>query len=115
MQRLTDHVLPENTTVMAEVDTRHRQFRKATLHDTGVLYGQRPCDLRVWYSSPYEFVKDWEVVMLSYPQTLKDAPNPRHHVRLTKESRAKMEAHGSTFDDANLTAGLDYLVKDEGG
>ena len=57
VQRLNDNVLPENSTVMAEVDTRHRQYRKITLRDTGVLYGQRPCDPRAWYLSPYEFVK----------------------------------------------------------
>ena len=48
VQRLSDHVLPDNTTVMAGVDTRHRKFRKATLRDTGVLYGQRLCDFCVW-------------------------------------------------------------------
>ena len=60
-------------------------------------------------------MKDWEVVVVSYPQTLKDASNPRHHVRLIEEGRAKMEAHEATFDNANLTAGIDYVVKDEGG
>ena len=100
---------------MAEADTRHRKFRRITLRDAGVLYGQRPCDPRVWYLSPYEFVKDWEVVMVSYPQTLRDASNPRHHVRLTEDGKAKMEAHQATFDDAELTARVDHVVKDEGG
>ena len=53
--------------------------------------------------------------MVSYPQTLEHAPNPRHHVRLSEEGRATMEAHEATLDDANLTAASDYVVKDEGG
>ena len=42
VQRLNDHVLPDTTTVMAEVDTRHRTFRKVTLHDTAVLVWPTP-------------------------------------------------------------------------
>jgi hypothetical protein len=114
VQRLNDRVLPESSTVMALVDTLHRRFRKITLRDTGVIYGQRPCDPRVWYLSPYEFVKDWEVVMVSYPQTLRDASNPRHHVRLTEEGKAKMEALQAPIDDDGLNAGVDYVVKDGG-
>ena len=53
--------------------------------------------------------------MVSCPQTLRGASNPRHHVRLTEDGKAKMEAHQATFDDAELTAGVDYVVKDEGG
>lgn len=62
IQRLTDHVLPDNASVIAEVDTRHRKFRKITLRDSALLYGQRPrvCFdgslTTVWYLSPYEFV-----------------------------------------------------------
>ena len=58
---------------------------------------------------------DWEVVMVSYPQTLKDTFNPCHHVRLIEAGREKMEAHRATFDDSNLSAGIYYVVKDEGG
>ena len=53
VQRLNDRVLPENSTVMADVDTRHRKFLRITLREAGVLYGQRPCDPRVWCLSPY--------------------------------------------------------------
>ena len=52
--------------------------------------------------------------MVIYPQTLRDASNPRHHVRLAEDGKAKMEAHQGTFDDAELTAGVDYVVKDGG-
>ena len=90
MQRLNDHALPDTTTVVAEVDTRHRKFRKVTLRDTAVLYGQRPRDPRVWYLSPYKVGKYWEVVMVSYPQSLKAASSFDHHVRLTDEGRAKL-------------------------
>ena len=99
VQRLSDQILPDNVSVLAEVDMRHKVHRKITLRDAAVLYGQRPCDPRVWYLSPYEFVKDWEIVMLSYPQTLRDARHPRHHVRLTPEGQAKLEARHSLNDD----------------
>lgn len=115
VQRLDDHVLPDNTTVMAEVDTRHRKFRKVTLRDSAVLYGQRPRDPRVWYLSPYEFVKDWEVSMVSYPQSLKAASRCDHHVILTDEGKAKLEAQQVHFVDVELCAGMDYVVKEEGG
>ena len=39
IQRLTDHVLPDNASVIAEVDTRHRKIRKMTLRDSALLYG----------------------------------------------------------------------------
>ena len=75
VQRLTDHVLPDNATVIAEVDTRHRKFRNITLRDSAILYGQRPrvcidgSTASVRYLSPYEFVKDWKVVMVGYPHS----------------------------------------------
>jgi hypothetical protein len=93
VQKLTDHVLPDHATVIAEVDTRHRKFRKITLRDSAILYGQRPrvcidgSTASVWYLSPYEFVKYWEVVMVSYPHSLKDANHSRHHVRMTEEGK----------------------------
>ena len=45
--------------------------------------------------------------MVSYPQTLRDASNPRRHVRLMEDGKAKVETHQATFDDAELTAGVD--------
>ena len=66
VQRMTDQVLPDNATVIAEVDTRHRKFRKITLRDSAILYGQRPrvcidgSTAPVWYLSLDEFVKDWD-------------------------------------------------------
>ena len=110
VQRLSDHVLPDNETVIAEVDTRHRKFRKITLRDTAVLYGQRPrvcldgSITPVWYLSPYEFVKDWEITMVSYPKNLKNANDARHHVRLTEEGKEKLK----TLKEAlKITAWMD--------
>ena len=77
IQRLPDHVLPDNESVIAEVDTRLRKFQNITLRDSALLYGQRPCVCfdgsitTVWYLSPYGFVTYWEIVMVSYPYTLK--------------------------------------------
>ena len=52
------------------------------------LYGERPHDERVWYSSPYDFIADWEVNMLSYPQSLKNANHKRHRAEFTEAGRA---------------------------
>ena len=63
VQRLMENELPDSNVVIAEVDTRRRKFRKVTLRNSAVLYGQRPkwrngnSISPVWYLSPYEFVK----------------------------------------------------------
>ena len=115
VQHLNDKLLPENKTVHAEVDTRHRRHRKITLRDVSVLYGERPDDDRVWYLSPYEFECEWKVEMLKYPQTLAERNEPRNHAELTDCGVAKFEAKKEQHLDQFLIAGIDYAVKEEGG
>ena len=112
VQNLNDKHVPGTSTVFAEVDMRSKRHRKITFRDVATFCGERPRDDRVWYLSPYEFVSEWEVVMLSYPQYLPDAYNPRHHAELTPEGIAKIHAHPGRHPD--LLPGIDYRVK-EGG
>ena len=92
---------------------RSKKHRKITFRDVATFYGERPCDPRVWYLSPYEFVSEWEVVMLSYPQSLSDADTPEHHVELTSEGRAKLRDHPRR--EPELQPLRDCVVKCAGG
>ena len=79
-----------------------------------VLYGQRPNDKIIWYLSPYEFESDWEVRFLSYPQSLHDTDNPRHHAELTDAGIAKLHNRQPGEKSPELYPGQDYVVKDGG-
>ena len=68
IQRLNDRVLVERNSILAEVDMRSAKYKKVTFRDVATLCGERPRDERVLYLSPYEFITDWEVKMLSYPR-----------------------------------------------
>ncbi len=67
VENLNDKKLSANSTVFAEVDVRSRRHRKIAFRDVAAFYGHRPTDARVWYLSPYEFVTEWEVILLKYP------------------------------------------------
>ena len=62
------------------------------------------------FFSPYEFASEWEVIMLTYPQSLSGAESPRHHAELTPEVIAKMRAHPRHRPD--LLPGIDYSAKE---
>ena len=80
VENLSDRKASPNSTVFASVDMRSKRHRKIMFRDVAALYGYRPCDdARVWYLSPYEFVTEWQVVMVSYPQSLYDKDNDRYH------------------------------------
>ena len=81
--RLNDIYIADRSSVLAEVDMRSEIKRETTFRGAGTLYGEPPCDERLWLVSPYEFVSDRDVVMLSYPQSTKYAHHTRHHAELT--------------------------------
>ena len=71
-------------------------------------------DKRLWYLSPYEFVSEWEVKLLSYPQTLEDTINQKHHADLTETGLAKVMNREPRQPPPELYPGIDYTVKDGG-
>ena len=66
---------------------RSKTHREISLLDVATLYGERFRDERVWHLSPYEFMSDWEVEMLSYPQSLNYANHKRHPAEFTEAGR----------------------------
>ena len=78
------------------------------------MYGQRPHDERLWYLSPYEFVSEWEIIFVSYPRTLDEAADPRHHADLTDAGTAKLLSRQKGEKSPELFPGIDYVVKDGG-
>ena len=48
-------------------------------------------------ASPYEFVAEWEVIMLSDLQQTKDIHNAKHHVRVTDGGQHQLKANGIDF------------------
>ena len=111
VENLNDKNISANTTVFADVDTRSKRHRKITFRDVAAFYGQRPSDdARVWYLSPYEFVTEWEVIMLKYPQSLHDAHNDKYHAELTAEGVELLTLSRSRTP--KLEAGIHYRVKE---
>jgi hypothetical protein len=113
VQLLNDKRPPGKRAIFAEIDARNKKKKKVTFRDVATLYGQRPQDDRVWHLSPYEFVTYWEPLLLSYPQTLADAEDPKHHARLTEAGRQKLTAAGRWQLEVDLKPGEDYVVKEE--
>ena len=101
---------------LPEVDGRANQ-RKKTLYfrNVSVLYGERPQDSEVWLLSPYEFVTHWQPALASFPQSLADADDERHHVILTERGKEKLLMQGKHKESATLEPGDDYVVKEKGG
>ena len=112
IQKMNDQVVAEKRSVLATADMRTKHHRKITFRDVATLYGERPCDRRVWHLSPYDFAAEWEVVMLSYPQSLADRDNPRHHAVLTPAGEATSREHPRRAPD--LRPCYDYVVKEHG-
>ena len=110
VENLNDKKLAANSTVFAEVDTRSKRHRKITFRDVAAFYGHRPKDPRVWYLSPYDFVTEWEVIMLKYPWSLKGADDDKFHAALTKEGVELLTINKGR--SPRLEAGVHYRVKD---
>ena len=91
IQRLNDRVLAGRNTILAEVDMRSHNYRKVTFRDVAKLYGERPRDDRVWYLLPYDFITDWEVKMLSCPQSLQEQNHRRPHAEFTEAGKQANE------------------------
>ena len=114
MEALQDNIIRPNSTKLVEVDARSKRKGKISFRDVAVLYGQRPHDERIWYLSPYEFVSEWEVKLLSYPRTLAEAAALHHHADLTDVGRTKLLNHEPGTKPLEMFPGIDYVVK-EGG
>ena len=84
VESLADNRRAANSTVFASIDMRNKRHRKVTFRDAAAFYGHRPSeDKRLWYLSPYEFVTEWEVVMVEYPQSLYNMHDEKYHAYLT--------------------------------
>ena len=105
IERLNDNRRDERRAVAVQVDGRNVRRRRVCLRNMATLYGQRPkfavprsaaepADQYspLWHLSPYEFVMYWEPRLLSYPQSVADCQNPRHHARLTAAGVKKIGA-----------------------
>ena len=114
VEALQDNIIRPNSIKLVEIDARSRTKGKITFRDVAVLYGQRPKDKRVWYLSPYEFVSEWDVKLLSYPRTLEETSDPHHHAELTEAGMAKVMNREPGKPPRDLYPGIDYQVKDGG-
>ena len=84
-----------------------------TFRDVATFYGHRPnkdLDHRVWYLSPYEFISEWEVVLLNYPQSLHGHDSEVYHASLTNAGMRLLA--DSTSRHPKLEAGKHYVVKE---
>ena len=50
--------------------------------------------------------------MVSYPKSVKDAGNAKHHVSVTDSGMEKLRQMHETKEIIELDAGYDYIVKD---
>ena len=110
---LVDRKQTLHSTVFAQIDGRSKRYKKVTFRDVAALYGHRPnqdVDHRVWYLSPYEFVTEWEVVLLNYPQSLHGCNSDVYHASLTDDGMQLLTDTSSKH--SRLLAGLHYRVKE---
>ena len=112
---MNDDVVPDETAVVAEVDRRNRQRKKIIVRDVATFYGQRPTHQFVWCLSPYEFVSEWEIIILSNPQEVRDVDHPLHDVTMTDAGIQQLKAQDENGTEAELEPGIDYVVKSDGG
>ena len=97
------------------VDARNKHYKKVTVRDMALFYGQRPKVSDMWHLSPYEFVRWWKPVMLTYPQSLTSNEEDDCHAALTSEGEAKLAAAQEAGDAVDLIPGTDYEVKEGDG
>ena len=98
--------------MFSEVDMRNPRKRRVTFRDVAVLYGHRPRHKSLWYLSPYEFVSQWEPVLLTYPQRMNDEEREDVHAKLTSEGKAKLERNKTCTEKEEMEPGVDYVVKE---
>ena len=65
VQRLVDHITPERKAIFAEADVRNKKHKKVTFRDVATMYAYRPAYPEIFELSPYEFVTNWEVLLLN--------------------------------------------------
>ena len=70
----------------------NKKLKKFVSKDAATMYGYRGGHPDVHYLSPYEFRRYWDIKLLSYPKTLKDVDNPKHHVHMTEAGLKKLSA-----------------------
>ena len=75
------------------------------------MFGERPRDEIVWLLSPYVFISEWEVMMLSDPQSLQYGNHRHHHAEFTEVGKEKTKANTNDDQDSELRPGIDYCVK----
>ena len=72
---------------------RSKKHRTISFRDVATLCGERPRDERAWCLTVYEYTSEWEVKMLSYPQSLQYVNHRRHHAEFTEVGRAQIKAN----------------------
>ena len=110
VERMNDKVTGERRSVFGEVDRRNPRRHRVTFKDVALLYGQRPQEDSVWFLSPYEFVAQWEPVLVNYPLSLAPTRMMTYHATLTDAGRAKLSTDKGRCDNMDMTPGVDYLV-----
>ena len=113
IERLNDKVERDGSGQVFLVDRRNPRKKQVTIKDVSTLYGQRPQVPDLWFLSPYDFVSEWEPVLVSYPTSLRNMHDSKYHAFLTESGVAKLRAqeHG---EEVEMLGGEDYVVK-EGG
>ena len=96
--------------VYPEVDMRSKKMRKILIKDMDFLYGYRGTDGELCYLSPYEFTREWEIQLVSYPNTKDDIENPKHHVIMKQSGRDKLD-NAPKGEEVDLIPGEDYEIK----
>ena len=111
IEKLNDENMSANSTVVAGFDVRNKRHRKFTFRDVGSFCGHRPRDERVWYLSPYEFVTEWQVVLVNYPQSLARMDDDTYQAYLIEEGINVLKT--SKHKHPRLEAGIYYRGKDD--
>ena len=89
IEHLNDNVRTTMSANFAVMDGRNQRRKGLVKRNLAILYGHLTEIPEMWFLSPYEFVMAWEVCLASYPTTLSDVKNPRHHAYLTEAGLKK--------------------------
>ena len=95
-----------------EVDARNPMKKKVTTKSLDIMYGLRGANPRVFFLSPFEFTRHWEVRLLRYPRSIDEEDEELEglHASLTPAGRKKLGATKKQRE-VDLIAGEDYIVK----
>ena len=113
VERLNDRKQASSSSVFARFDQRRRHGKSIYIRNDAELYGLRPNkdqDPRVWYLSPYEFITEWDIQLLNYPQTLQGSESEVYHAALTDAGKQRLA--DSQVINPKLEPGVDYRVKE---